>query len=459
MTPVVQVVDTDLNDPVSRDYQKLEVMEHIQQMRDGACIPACTPEQCINNMIGVLRHKKLHVLAADGFRKAGWLCSLDDATGDEQILREAGSFWKERNMRAKITTAVAAVRTEVSAGRLTWNYDDVQRLIMPYPRRSKVDDILERIGDDAGNERAVESDDDASAASLEDGHDKRSDSDPSAMESDADEGGSGDDKQSVAECDDEHPPAVAGGPEVTEDDTVLHEEAEYILQSRKTIASLQQAKQTCEEVGSMTAVVHIVNEIRKEERKLRQRTAEDPDLMRALAHKMDMEAAEAAKRKKLLDDANAKTLCAKKLRKQIHDAKTQLQSTKQALVDAEAILEAKHAARSFTIEDLGGGGRSGGGRSCGHAKKMRLELLDRLARIGQGLSGAQRNDFNWFKNAWDLKMSEEHGDAWPSVLAGWVQQILVDFEGGKRNAFSVFVRNETIRNFSTTLALHVPGDS
>ena len=56
-------------------------------------------------------------------------------------------------------------------------------------------------------------------------------------------------------------------------------------------------------------------------------------------------------------------------------------------------------------------------------------------------------------------MSEEHGDAWPTVLAGWVQKILNDFEGGTSNAFSVFVRAETLRNFSETLALQVPGAS
>ena len=56
-------------------------------------------------------------------------------------------------------------------------------------------------------------------------------------------------------------------------------------------------------------------------------------------------------------------------------------------------------------------------------------------------------------------MSEEHGDAWPNVLAGWVQTVLNDFDGGISNAFSVFVRNETIRNFSETLALRVPGAS
>ena len=54
-------------------------------------------------------------------------------------------------------------------------------------------------------------------------------------------------------------------------------------------------------------------------------------------------------------------------------------------------------------------------------------------------------------------MLKEHDDAWPSVLGAWVQQVLNDFEGGPSNAFSVFVRNETLRTFIGTLALHVPG--
>ena len=43
---------------------------------------------------------------------------------------------------------------------------------------------------------------------------------------------------------------------------MLPEEADSILQSRKTIASLQSAKQACAEVGSMSMVVHLENEIR-----------------------------------------------------------------------------------------------------------------------------------------------------------------------------------------------------
>ena len=117
------------------------------------------------------------------------------------------------------------------------------------------------------------------------------------------------------------------------------------------------------------------------------------------------------------------------------------------------MLEARYAAKPVTIEDLGANGRSGGQA----AKKQRCELLDRLARLGQGLSAPQRNGFAWFKTAWDAKMPEEHGDAWPKVLCGWVQKVLGDFDGGVANAFSRFVRSETIRCFSDRLAVHEQG--
>ena len=157
----------------------------------------------------------------------------------------------------------------------------------------------------------------------------------------------------------------------------------------------------------------------------------------------------------MVDDANARTLSRTKLQKQIKDANAKLRATKQAIVDAEAVLEARYAARTFAVEDLGANGRSGGQA----AKKQRCELLERLARLGQGLSAPQRNDFAWFKTTWDAKMSEEHGDAWPEVLCGWVQKVLDDFDGGATNAFSLFVRSETIRCFGDRLALHVPGAS
>ena len=86
----------------------------------------------------------------------------------------------------------------------------------------------------------------------------------------------------------------------------------------------------------------------------------------------------------------------------------------------------------------------------------RCEVLGRLSRLGQGLSGAQRNDFGWWKDNWDAKMLGEHGGGWPGVFAELAQRVLKDVEDGIGNAFSLFVYAETRRCFDGALALQVP---
>ena len=117
------------------------------------------------------------------------------------------------------------------------------------------------------------------------------------------------------------------------------------------------------------------------------------------------------------------------------------------------MLETKHAIKQYTLQDLGMGQKRVGGAA---AKKNRLEVLDRLARLGQGLSPAQKNDFTWFKEAWDARMLEEHVDNWPELFMGWMQRLLGENEDGVANAFSVFVHNETRRCFDGVSALRVP---
>ena len=90
-----------------------------------------------------------------------------------------------------------------------------------------------------------------------------------------------------------------------------------------------------------------------------------------------------------------------------------------------------------------GKSRSGGA----NARKNRFEVLDRLAQQGSGLSPAQRNDWHWFKDAWDTKMSLEHKDDWGKMFCGWTQNVLDKHADGMTNAFSVFMEKETVRNF------------
>ena len=84
-----------------------------------------------------------------------------------------------------------------------------------------------------------------------------------------------------------------------------------------------------------------------------------------------------------------------------------------------------------------------------------MDVLDRLARIKAGLSAGQRNDWPWFKEAWDHEMVTQHGANWAALFAGWVQSVLDD---ERSNAFSLFVYNETCRVFKGIAALHVPGN-
>ena len=180
---------------------------------------------------------------------------------------------------------------------------------------------------------------------------------------------------------------------------------------------------------------------------------DDPNVLLALAQQRDAENARAREQRWRLEEEKKRLLTAAEINKQVKDANDQLRKRKQDLMLAESTLETKWAIKTFSLEDLGHGLRRGGGVA---AQKRRFEVLDRLGRLGQGLSPPQRNDFRWWKEAWDAKMLEHHGDKWPEVFAGWVQRILDDHETGMGNAFSLFVHAETRRCFDTAPALRVP---
>ena len=71
-------------------------------------------------MVEVLSDMSLHHAAAEGYVKTGLRVSLDDSSQDHFIVREAATFWKELDMRKKVSSTVAEVREEVKQGRLTW---------------------------------------------------------------------------------------------------------------------------------------------------------------------------------------------------------------------------------------------------------------------------------------------------------------------------------------------------
>lgn len=84
------------------------------------------------------------------------------------------------------------------------------------------------------------------------------------------------------------------------------------------------------------------------------------------------------------------------------------------------------------METLGGGDGSVGGAK---ARKIRHKVLDRLGRIGAGLSPGQKNDWTWSKETWDTEMVKQHGSAWASLFMEWMQSVL---EEECSNAFPTF---------------------
>ena len=132
-------------------------------------------------------------------------------------------------------------------------------------------------------------------------------------------------------------------------------------------------------------------------------------------------------------------------------AVAEFNATKRKLQELESTRACKHAVKSFTLDMLGAGSANAGGAK---AKRSRFEVLDRLRNHRVGLSDSQKNDFPWWKDAWDQAMVAEHGANWASTFAGWVQNILDATEG---NAFSKFMHDETVRVLHDRKALAVPG--
>jgi len=108
--------------------------------------------------------------------------------------------------------------------------------------------------------------------------------------------------------------------------------------------------------------------------------------------------------------------------------------------------------KRYSPEASGQGKARSGGVA---ARRLRYEVLDKMAKLGIGLTPSQKNDWAWFREAWDEKMCDEHAQEWGGTFSQWMQTNLDDLSDGVANAFSMFVYDETKRQFSKTPMLVV----
>ena len=226
------------------------------------------------------------------------------------------------------------------------------------------------------------------------------------------------------------------------------EQAELV---QDTIHTLQAHLEGLRAVGCVRSVQSLEYDLRMAKRKLRALTQGDDAVLNdfyRLRHAEEMRRLEqdqiVAERKERWRDAQEAIEAKKK-------AEKELQVKRRKLQELEGAYACKHAIKNFTVEHLGKGEKNAGGAK---GRNNRWEVLDRLSRAKAGLSAGQRNDWQWFKEAWDKAMVAKHGADWPELFATWIQEVLSD---QRSNAFSIFVHNETRRVFHGAAALQVPG--
>jgi hypothetical protein len=453
-TPVAQTPDTDLNQHVRCRYGYLESRLLLEKMRSGQVVPKLTHEECMDLMLEVLNDVALHKRASEGYKKVGQSIDLY-GTEDLLVCREAGAYWNEEttdkfpNMRPKIDAELAAVADEFRSGGITWCERDVLRLITPYPRRGMVDRVLKNLGEDfyhddvhcftnGDDDAAVAEGDQKAAESSSDGDDGDGESAEHDLAAVADEGGEGVEILEIAGSRTESAPLSSG-------------EADAVHTVKATMAALEATLEGLRAIGSVRGVQCIELELSKEKRKARQLITESPAVADAFLNLRRAEDRERLMQKRMVDQHNDRKRDAAKALADRNTAVAEFRETRRKIQEMESIGACRHAIKTFTLDALGEGNDSAGGVK---ARKNRFEVLDRMGRIAAGLSAGQKNDWPWFKDAWDKEMVTHHGVNWASVFAKWMQNVLED---ECSNAFSTFVYNETCRVFHGIAALHVPG--
>ena len=179
--------------------------------------------------------------------------------------------------------------------------------------------------------------------------------------------------------------------------------------------------------------------------------AESPAVADTFLQRRKVEEQDAILKRRRVAEQNERERAAAKAIADRNAAAAELKKMRSSLEEVESKRACQRAVSTFTLDALGQGSSNAGGVK---ARAKRFEVLDRLSRIKAGLSPGQKNDWSWFKEAWDAAMVAEHGERWAEVFSTWMQSLLND---GRSNAFSTFVHDETRRVFSGVAALHVPG--
>ena len=466
---VAQTNDTDHHQWVRKRFIELQTARLIRKARQrGGGLVDLTREENIDIMIEVQSDLELHLKACQGYKYTGTTVALDGTEDDMMICREARIFWDENNMRQKINAAVADVETRYNAGQLPWTWATVKSLIGAYPRRGQLDVLLPGQDDEAtadpdgvpwepqrreAQDGADSSPDEACKSQDEEaadcgGKDAEFNMDPEEVPND-DSRGDGAGQVSSAGA------VVAADIPRQE---LSAEQSDSLLQHCGRLQALQQAKGLIAGLSGATGKslqMTIDKVMHTESKRFKQRMGGDAAVAAEL--RASLEAEEAVERRKRLEFQEEMQQVREKKRIALELKATQekLKKARKDMRETAAVVTAKEAIKSYSLLALGDGKKKGGGAQF---QKIRFEVLDRVCAVAQ-LSPQQRNDWDYFRTAWDKAMAEAKGEEWAKLFAEIIQSVIQDLEAGKTNALSKFMYNETRRVLGEVPVLVVPGSS
>ena len=148
-TPALQVNDTHLHGPLSRDYQTAEMHRTAHKMSvNPRGLNEMKREDCIAMIIGAYYANDRHAQAGEGYKQNLFTNALDGSEdtqlGSEQILRT----FKECDMEHERARIMADLQNDYDSGRLSMTYTCFMNVMEPMPIRGHLDHVEDGMDDE-----------------------------------------------------------------------------------------------------------------------------------------------------------------------------------------------------------------------------------------------------------------------------------------------------------------------
>ena len=422
-TGVMQVNDTDLHQPLKREYMNLESAEMLDQQRlRPAGVPVPRKQDCIAWMATVWHSRAMHSAVAEGFLKTGQTNSFDRSE-DRHICREARVFWDDLHMWRIRDEVIHDIDVEFDADRIAWNYNDVASIILPFPKRGQRYDV-------------VHSDEGSEPASADDRSDSSDSSDSSDDTSDGGDGGDSDGGGRPV-CKKPRTDSAVADSAVADADSAVAEpaavdealplalistaaEADAVHELQHGLDVLKVVLEQVRSVGQDALAATVANAIRRQERVCRGNKRTNSGVSQAMLANHAAAVADVSVAQSIVAKADADAKRTRLTIKQMKAEHDRLEAARVALQKASTVVECLNTVKSFETSDFGQGHPKGG---TAEHKKNRMQVLERVRMRFPPLPPEQANDWEWFKPRWDKsRLDKFHVD----VKGAWGAQFRIE---------------------------------